>query len=91
MARKKRKSTAIAKSKSSRAITPSTIKAPPKLLAVLKKRYHVATHKVPHPAMKSKPVAQALKKTWGQVNDACQKEYGTSYSGVVRKAWSKYK
>ena len=58
---------------------------------LLQVRYRVATHKVPHPAMKSKPVAQALKKTWGQVNDACQKEYGTSYSGVVKRAWSTVK
>jgi len=58
---------------------------------LLQVRYRVATHKVPHPAMQNKPVAQALKKTWGQVNDACQKTYGTSYSGIVKKAWAKVK
>jgi gas vesicle protein len=58
---------------------------------LLQVRYRVATHKVPHPSMKNKPVAQALKKTWGQVNDACQQKYGTSYSGIVKQTWSKYK
>jgi hypothetical protein len=35
--------------------------------------------------------SNVMSEVWRQVNDACQKTYGTSYSGIVKKAWSKVK
>lgn len=41
----------------------------------------------PHPGMKKTKVARALKETWDQTKSAVKKQYGKSYSDIVKESW----